>query len=45
MTTMLTSNDIYCISEHDRYYAEPQDEPEPDEDSIFVPPLASYEPV
>lgn len=38
---MLTSNDIYCISEHDR--AEPQDEPEPDEDSIFAPPLASYE--
>ena len=40
---MLTSNDIYCISEHDRYYAEPQDEPEPDEDSIFAPPLACYE--
>ena len=40
---MLTSNDIYCIGEHDRYYAEPQEEPEPDEDSIFAPPLASYE--
>lgn len=39
---MLTSNDIYCISERDRY-AEPQDEPEPDEDSIFAPPYASYE--
>ena len=43
---MLTSDDIYCISEHDRWLTQPDDtEPEPNEDSIFAPPYASYEPV
>lgn len=40
----LTANDRFCLTERDRWLTQPDDtEPEPDEDSIFAPPYASYE--